>query len=492
MFGSNLEIAAMLKRRRSSMRVMNEHLEARVVHNIALAVDDYVAGLTKDARFLNETEIESSIAVFHSSEIVLGRLLGSGGFSQVFEARGFNLLQTQPSAAQELNLARRIVEGTAVDHRGRARYALKHLDQRLLQNPDEFCAAAADLLVEAKYMSRFNHPNILRLRGMSNGGTAAFKEGRYNSFFLLTDRLTHTLDKRIEQWSMEGHPRRDMIVLKTGYAFQIASALEYLHERRIIYRDLKPQNIGFKEDDTIQLFDFGLCRELPEPQGFPDETFKMSDAGTRRYMSPEIYLSSTYNLKSDVYSWALVTYQLFSHETPYAHLSDGDFQAYVVGQGLRPKIYPYELPHTIEHVIQKAWSHHISQRPTMREVRKSLQALFHEWEGRRIFSGHSHQPITFEDLPEFESRCSEYFGCPQQQTPVFTFEDDLGVCFEKKNTTSAEVTLPTEASTNDLDEQSISTFDYSLSSLMDLEEDLSAPHATATMALYIDEPFDLP
>ena len=130
------------------MRMMDEQKvqqEAQMVRNIARAVEDYANGLTRDATFLNETEIESSVAVFHSSEIVLGKLLGKGGFSQVYEASAFNLMQTQPStAASQMNLARRIVEGTAVDWKGQATYALKHLDKKLLNNPDEFCAAAAD------------------------------------------------------------------------------------------------------------------------------------------------------------------------------------------------------------------------------------------------------------------------------------------------------------------------------------------------------------
>lgn len=60
--------------------------------------------------------------------------------------------------------------------------------------------------------------------------------------------------------------------------------------------DLKPQNLGFRERDVIQLFDFGLCRELPKPKGQSErenledeETFHMSGVGTQRYMAPGTY-----------------------------------------------------------------------------------------------------------------------------------------------------------------------------------------------------------
>ena len=510
----------MMKRRRSSLRMMNDHHEERVVRNIASAVEDYAAGLTRDAKFLNETEIESSVAVFHSSEIVLGKLLGSGGFSQVYEASAFNLMQTQPSAAaSEMNLARRIVESTAVDHRGQTTYALKHLDKRLLQNPDEFCAAAADLYVEAKYMSRFNHPNILKLRGMANGGTSAFQEGRYNSFFLLTDRLTDTLDDRIERWAQEGAllgPMDNRLVLKTKYALQMASALEYLHDRRIVFRDLKPQNIGFKADGTVQLFDFGLCRELPGGNALnQDETFKMSEAGTKRYMAPEIYkcMGSTYNLKVDCYSWAAVFYEMLSLEKPYSGISDMEFQAFVLGQGLRPQLSPLQLPHKLKHIIQEGWTHNFVQRPSIHQICQGLQGIIREWEGgyqqQALAAANITQPPVLQAQisglapPLFQTQISTItvgkgIGCPSpfvpppfvwnsvpamthqsvapeqsaSPPPVFTFEQDLP-CTKKNKTYSAEVTLTTENCTAywDDEELSISTFDYSLSSLMDLGGD---------------------
>ena len=491
----------MMKRRRS-LPVLNEHIEASVVRNTALAVEGYAAGLTRGAKFLNNTEVEGSVALFHSSEIVIGELLGNGGFSKVWAVSGFNLMQTQPSAAAEkVNLARRIIESTAVDYRGMANYCIKHLDKKLLIRPDEFIAAAADLYVEAKYMSRFDHPNILKLRGMSNRGTQAFHDGCHDSFFILTDRLVDTLDKRIEFWNQEMGPRQqDLIPLKSKYALQIASALEYLHERRIVFRDLKPQNLGLKDDETVQLFDFGLCRELPEGHSYPEETFKMSAAGTKRFMAPEIYLGARYNLKADVYSYAITLYELFSHEKAYSRLSEVEFQTFVLGQGLRPKLHMYGLPHKLECLIQKAWTHSLPQRFTMKEVRQNLQAIIGEWEERQyscvIPSDFS---ATIVEAPLFSS--PGHIGCEPRDdelaAPVFTFEEDV-VTFEKhvtfkKTSSVAEVTQATGAST-ELDDISISTFDCSLSSLMDLEEDLTASQARNIIlaASMNDEGFEFP
>lgn len=286
-------------RRRSSMRLSTCDWTNQVVRDMAVAIQDCATSLTRGARFVNTAPIETPIAPFHRQEIHIGKLLGKGGFSRVYECTAFLLNNEEKhtskdnsSQRRESQLARRVVEGTATNHRGETTYAIKHLDKDLLlqKGPDEFQCAAADLFVEARYMARFNHPNILKLRGMARGGTSAYADGQFDSFFLLTDKLTDTLDQRIARWKQEGNSHinnQDMLTLKSYYGLQMADALRYLHDRRIIFRDLKPQNIGFKDTHTIQLYDFGLCRELPDPRpnGHDDDVYLMSDAGTRRYMA---------------------------------------------------------------------------------------------------------------------------------------------------------------------------------------------------------------
>ena len=95
----------------------------------------------------------------------------------------------------------------------------------------------------------------------------------------------------------------------------IAEALAFLHEHRVIYRDLKPNNIGFSSiTGKIKLFDFGLSRFLPkQSRGLTPLT------GTPRYMAPEVRAGVTdYAFSCDVYSYGLLLAEVCTLQRPSA------------------------------------------------------------------------------------------------------------------------------------------------------------------------------
>ena len=372
-----------------------EWWQQSIVRRTASFVKADLELVTSKSPFL-QRPVQNEAAYFHRSEIITAdQPLGHGGFSTVYEILGFCLSeQVSVQLTAEQNDMRLHYARTAVDvDTGRGRFVLKHLQERLLRGRRaEFSLAAADLALEVAYLERLKHDHIVSLRGLPVDGLQALEDGKHDGYFLILDRLQDTLDQRIHEWKQleqDDSCSIDNIVRdKMEYARQLASACSYLHQHDIVFRDLKPQNIGFSQDGRIQLFDFGLCRELPkyEEDNERDEDdeadcmYEMSGVGTRRYMAPEIVNNARYNCKADVYSWSMVVWQMFALKKPYPHHSTEDHRIFVCQQGERPPLEDDNvyIPWILRSLLEESWCEFVADRFTMAQVCDQLASVLAE------------------------------------------------------------------------------------------------------------------
>ena len=269
----------------------NSWMRSSVVRRAASVVDEEVAALCEKSPFLNSlhspsgnTNVKSSedvattttttttsetnnqnraseMAVFHRLEVQLGKFLGKGGFAEVYAVAGFidDDSDDEEGTEDPVALRRRECQAAVTTSAGRPNYAIKFLRKSLLSNTREFQHAAIDMAVEAQYLAALNHPNIIKIRGLTRGGTEAFRSGKHDDYFLIMDHLQETLERRMQRWQQrhmdDGILMRDDSLNETGtvaskllhpasqyyhrslkYAQQIADALAYLHDKSIVYR----------------------------------------------------------------------------------------------------------------------------------------------------------------------------------------------------------------------------------------------------------------
>jgi serine/threonine protein kinase len=321
---------------------------------------------------------QREIGLYHRNEVQIGDLLGQGAFSEVYQVVDFQVTAPQHQFTKAETWVREMQQKNCLN--GTSEYCMKHLKSDLPAR--RFNQAARDLVRESEFLASLSHPFILKVHGWAVCGKSGFADG-HDGYFLILDKLEETLSARISKWQQEETYGLAESIHMPNYAekikcaFQIASGLKYLHDHRIVFRDLKPDNVGFKRDGTTQIFDFGLCRELPEQmRSFDDENvvFHMSSVGTRRYMAPETVIRTGYNLKVDVYSWAMVLYEMLALKRPYNLYNREVHKILVCEGGQRPCLEPY-WPNEVRDLMARAWEQSPADRPSMTQILVTLEPL---------------------------------------------------------------------------------------------------------------------
>lgn len=264
-------------------------------------------------------------------QLFVGPRIGEGAHAKVYEGKYRNQ-----------NVAIKIV------HRG--------------ETPEEVIKREERFLREVAMLSRVQHKNLVKFIG-------ACKEP---VMVVVTELL---LGGSLRKYMVNLRPQSLDPRVAVGFALDISRAMECLHSHGIIHRDLKPENMLLTADHrTVKLVDLGLAREETLTEMMTAET------GTYRWMAPELYSTVTlrhgekkhYNHKVDVYSFAIVLWELLHNRLPFEGMSNLQAAYAAAFKNARPSADG--LPDELALILTSCWREDPNTRPNFSQI---VQMLLH-------------------------------------------------------------------------------------------------------------------
>jgi eukaryotic-like serine/threonine-protein kinase len=212
---------------------------------------------------------------------------------------------------------------------------------------------------EATSLARLNHPNITTLYSLIPDGK--------NLYMVMELVRGHTLDDILAKRNAPLDVRESLAIIA-----QAADGLAYAHSMGVIHRDIKPSNLMVAENGVLKIMDFGIARV----RGSQRLTRSGSIVGTLAYMAPEQLRGEEGDEACDLYSLAIVLYEMLTGSPPFSANSEYDLMQAQINQ--KPDRLISRVPgldSKVEAAIMKALSKKPAQRfPSTRAFSDALGA----------------------------------------------------------------------------------------------------------------------
>ncbi|XP_051529009.1 serine/threonine-protein kinase Nek4-like isoform X2 [Myxocyprinus asiaticus] len=227
----------------------------------------------------------------------------------------------------------------------RKQYVIKKLNLRTSSKRERRSAEQ-----EAQLLSQLKHPNIVTYRESWEGEDCqlyivmGFCEGGDLYHRLKQQKGELLLEKQVVEWFV-----------------QIAMALQYLHEKHILHRDLKTQNIFLTKTNIIKVGDLGIARVLENQNDMASTLI-----GTPYYMSPELFSNKPYNYKSDVWALGCCVYEMSTLKHAF-NAKDMNSLVYRIVEGKLPQM-PSKYNPQLGELIRRMLCKKPEDRPDVKHI----------------------------------------------------------------------------------------------------------------------------
>ena len=237
--------------------------------------------------------------------------LGAGGMGEVYRAR-------DPRLGREV--------------------AIKLISERLATDPNRLHRFEQ----EARAAGQLNHPNVLAVYDVGTHAGAPY---------IVSELLEgESLRSRLRSVALGSRKAID-------YARQIAEGLAAAHDKSIVHRDVKPDNLFVTNDGRVKILDFGIAKltqshEVSPPAGSPTETATGKVIGTAAYMSPEQLRGEGVDSRSDIFSFGAVLYEMLAGRPAFERPTAAETTAAILKED-PPAPLPPTVPPALEPIVSR-------------------------------------------------------------------------------------------------------------------------------------------
>ncbi|XP_032146050.1 serine/threonine-protein kinase Nek4 isoform X2 [Sapajus apella] len=237
-------------------------------------------------------------------------------------------------------------EVTLVKHRRDGKqYVIKKLNLRNASSRERQAAEQ-----EAQLLSQLKHPNIVTYKESWEGGDGLL-------YIVMGFCEGGDLYRKLKEQKGQLLPENQVV----EWFVQIAMALQYLHEKHILHRDLKTQNVFLTRTNIIKVGDLGIARVLENHCDMASTLI-----GTPYYMSPELFSNKPYNYKSDVWALGCCVYEMATLKHAF-NAKDMNSLVYRIIEGKLPPM-PRDYSPELAELIRTMLSKRPEERPSVRSI----------------------------------------------------------------------------------------------------------------------------
>ncbi|XP_045652846.1 serine/threonine-protein kinase Nek3 isoform X2 [Ursus americanus] len=198
---------------------------------------------------------------------------------------------------------------------------------------------------EAVLLAKMKHPNIVAFQESFEAEGHLYIVMEYCDGGDLMQKIKHQKGKLFPE---------DTIL---NWFTQMCLAVNHIHKKRVLHRDIKSKNIFLTQNGKVKLGDFGSARLLSNPMAFA-----CTYVGTPYYVPPEIWENMPYNNKSDIWSLGCILYELCTLKHPFQANSWKSLILKICQGSLRP--LPPQYSCELQHLIKQTFKRNPSHRPS--------------------------------------------------------------------------------------------------------------------------------